>query len=239
MTPRASKPPCAEGSRSIRANRPLALLAGTYAGSKGHPDTGRWLSVVMEEAPGWGAPHAVAARWLFARGQTDQALLEIREAEQRHAGSGHEVLCEVLKRFPRMEYIERAAPDEDRRTTYLNRTARCPGLPVILRAEIDSAILQAEPTHASAVLREAQRLALPAARSRRGRSLSFERALQHNADNDKLRVTLIRAHLEAGDPERASGWCSSKRWPVAPRLDRCSRPRPVSKPRSAPRRRDA
>ena len=126
----------------------LALLAGTYAGSKRHPDTARWLSIVMEEAPGWAAPHAVAARWLFAEGQTDQALLEIREAEQRHAGRGHKVLCEILERFPRMEYIERAAPTEDRRIAYLNRTARCPGLPADLRAEIDSAILKDEPTHA-------------------------------------------------------------------------------------------
>ena len=64
----------------------LALLAATYAASKRHPDTARWLSIAMAEAPGWGDPHAVAARWLFAGGQTDQALLEIREAEQRHAG---------------------------------------------------------------------------------------------------------------------------------------------------------
>jgi tetratricopeptide (TPR) repeat protein len=179
----------------------LALLAGTYAGSKRHPDAARWLSVVMEEAPGWAAPHAVAGRWLFAEGQTDQALLEIREAEQRHAGRGHKVLCEVLARFPLMEYIERAAPAEDRRIAYLNRTAHCPELPANLRAEIDSTILQDEPAHAWAALREARRLT---AQERSSDAIAvLEQALENNADNDRLWVALIRAHLSAGDPEQA------------------------------------
>jgi tetratricopeptide (TPR) repeat protein len=155
----------------------------------------------MEEAPGWAAPHAVAGRWLFGEGQTDQALLEIREAEQRQAGRGHKVLCEVLARFPRMEYIERAAPAEDRRTAYLNRTAQCPELPANLRAEIDSTILQDEPAHAWAALREAHRLT---AQERSGEAIAvLEQALKNNANNDRLSVALIRAHLSAGDPEQA------------------------------------
>jgi len=179
----------------------LALFAGTYAGSKRHPDTVRWLSIVMEEAPGWAAPHAAAARWLFTGGQTDQALLEIREAEQRHPGRGQQVLCKILERFPRMEYIERAAPTEDRRIAYLNRTARCPGLPADLRAEIDSTILEDEPTHVWAVLREVQRLV---AHERSSDAIALlQHAIEHNADNDRLRVALVHAHLKTGDPEEA------------------------------------
>jgi len=179
----------------------LALLAGTYAGSKQHPDTARWLSIVMEEAPGWGEPHAVAALWLSAGGQTDQALLEIREAEERHAGRGHKVLCEILQRFPRMEYIERAAPTEGRRIAYLNRTAQCPGLPTDLRTELDSVILRDEPTSAAALQREAQRLA---AEGRSSDAIALlGRALEHNPGDDKLRVALVRAQLKAGDPEQA------------------------------------
>jgi tetratricopeptide (TPR) repeat protein len=72
---------------------------------------------------------------------------------------------------------------------------------VIVRAEIDSAILQAEPTHTSAVLREAQRLS---AKARSSEAVALlQEAIQHNADNDKLRLTLVRTHLAAGDPERA------------------------------------
>jgi hypothetical protein len=180
----------------------FALLAGTYAGSKRHPDAARWLSVVIEEAPGWAAPHAVAARWLFAEGQTDQALLEIREAEQLHAGRGHKVLCEVLIRYPRMEYIERAAPTEDRRIAYLNRTTSwCQGLPPELRAQIDGAILEDEPAHPQAVLREAQRLAT---QERSGEAIALLRqALDNNADNTRLWVAIIRAHLSGGDAEQA------------------------------------
>jgi tetratricopeptide (TPR) repeat protein len=187
---------------SLRPGEPaFALLAGSYAGIKLRPDAGRWLSIAMEEAPGWAAPHAVAARWIFAGGQTDQALLEIREAEQRHAGRGHSILCEILQRFPRMENIERAAPDEDRRIAYLNHTERCPGLPADLRAEIDSAILEDEPTHATAVLRQARRLAT---QNRGDQTIALlERALQDHADDGDLWLALIRAHLSAGDPEQA------------------------------------
>jgi len=179
----------------------LALFAGAYAGSKRHPDAARWLSVVMDEAPDWAAPHAVAARLLFAEGQTDQALLEIGQAEQRLAGSGHKTLCEVLARFPRMEYIERAAPAEDRRIAYLNRTARCPELPADLRAEIDSAILEDEPTDPAAVSRKAQRLA---AQERSGEAIKLlEQAIERNADNDMLWIALVGAHLKAANPEQA------------------------------------
>jgi Flp pilus assembly protein TadD len=179
----------------------LALLAGTYAASRRHPDAVRWLSVAMDEAPDWAAPHAAAARLLFAEGQTDQALLEIREAEQRGAGGGHKVLCEVLARFPRMEYIERAAPAGDRRIAYLDRAARCPRLPADLRAEIDRVILEDEPTRADSVLREAQRLA---AQERSSDAIALlQQAIEPNSNNGGLWMALVRAHLMAGDPEQA------------------------------------
>jgi hypothetical protein len=180
----------------------FALLAGTYAGSKRHPDAARWLSVVIEEAPGWAAPHAVAARWLFAEGRIDQALLEIHEAEQLHAGRGHKVLCEILTRYPRMEHIERAEPDGAPRIAFLNRTtSRCPGLPPELRAQIDTAILKDEPAHPRAVLRQAQRLAT---QERSGDAIALlQRALDDNADDTQLWVAIIEAHLSGGDAERA------------------------------------
>jgi len=180
----------------------LALLAGAYAGAKRHPDAPRWLAVVMDEAPGWAAPHAVAARWLFAGGQTDQALLEIREAQQRQAGGAHKVLCEVLARFPRMDYVERAAPSGDLRVAYLDRTnSFCPGLPADLRAQIDTAILEDEPSRTTAVLREAHRLIT---QDQTDQAITrLRRALQDHADDPNLWVRLIRAHLSADDPEQA------------------------------------
>ena len=179
----------------------FALLAGTYAGSKGYGDAPRWLSVVMSEAPGWAAPHVVAAQLLFERGRRDQALLEIHEAEGRHAGSAKKVLCEVIARYPLMEHLERASPGVELRVPYLDRASTCPGLPAELRAEIDAAILQSEPTRATAVLRQARLLASQK-RSDEAKAL-LQRALEHDPDNASLWVTIIRAHLSGGDEEAA------------------------------------
>jgi tetratricopeptide (TPR) repeat protein len=180
----------------------LALLAGAYAGTKRHPDAARWLSVVMEEAPEWAAPHAIAARWLLAEGRTDQALLEIRHAEQRRPGSASKVLCELITGYPRMDYVERAAPAQDQRIGFLNRTASsCGGLPTELRAEIDAAILKDDPTHAGAVLRETRRLAT---RAGSGDAVDLlQRSLENNEDNVTLWVALIQARLQAGEYEQA------------------------------------
>jgi tetratricopeptide (TPR) repeat protein len=179
----------------------FALLAGTYAGSKGYMDAPRWLGVVMEEAPGWSAPHVVAAQWLFDKGQLDQALLEIREAEERQPGSAKTVLCEALARVPMMEHLERAAPRADLRVPYLDRASACPGLSAELRAEIDAAILQSEPTQVSAVLREARRLASQK-RSDEANAL-LRQALERHPHNASLWITIIRAHLRGGDAEAA------------------------------------
>ncbi len=179
----------------------LALFAGTYAGSLRHPDTARWLSVAMQEAPGWAAPHVVAARLLIAEDRIDQALLEIREAEERDAGRGREVLCELLGRSPTMEYVERAAPTEERRHRYLKYTAQCTLLTPELRAELDGMILENEPTHPWAVLREAQRLT---AQERSHDAIALlEGALDDHSGNDGLREALIMTHLRAGNPEEA------------------------------------
>lgn len=179
----------------------FALLAGMYAGSKGYDDAPRWLSVAMEEAPGWGAPHAVTARWLLERRQLDQALLEIREAEQRHPGSAQTVLCDVLARFPLKEHLERAAPSADLRVPYLDRAAACPELPAELRAEIDAAILQSEPTRTSAVLREARRLT---SQKRSDEAMALlDRALEDDPDNASLWFAVIGTHLAARDADAA------------------------------------
>lgn len=180
----------------------LALFAGAYAGAKRHPDAPRWLAVVMDEAPDWGAPHAILAEWLLAEGRVDQALLEVRLAEQRRPGSGNRVLCDVLTRNPQFEYIESAAPPWERRIAFLNRTvSSCGGLPDALRAQIDEAILRNEPAHAAAALRQAKRLSKE---SRFGEATSLlERALGAHPSDVKLWTALIGTHLEAGDPVRA------------------------------------
>jgi len=179
----------------------FALLAATYSGSKGYSDASHWLSVVAEEAPGWSAPHVLAARWLFERGLIDQALLQVREAERRHPGSAQKAMCEILARFPLMEHLERAAPPDNLREPYLDRATTCPGLPTGLRAEIDAAILQAEPTRVSAVLRQARRFVSTKRFDEAKRLL--EQAIEYHPGNTSLWMAVIGVHLSAEDPEGA------------------------------------
>jgi tetratricopeptide (TPR) repeat protein len=179
----------------------LALLAGTYAGVKRHSDATRWLAVVAEEAPGWAAPHAIAARWLLTEGRTDQALLAIREAERMHPRSGRAALCELLNRFPEIAHVERASPSAKQRIDYLNSAASCPGLDSALRAEIDALILRDEPTHATSVLRQAQHLSKS---DRTDDAISLlQQALQQHPQESRLWMALVRAHLNADAPEQA------------------------------------
>jgi tetratricopeptide (TPR) repeat protein len=112
------------------------------------------------------------------------------------------VLCEILTRSPRIEYVERAAPAEDRRIAYLDLTTSfCQGLPPELRAQIDSAILKRDPTHPRAALREAHRLAN---HDRSGEAIALLRqALDDNADNTRLWVAIVGAHLRGGEAARA------------------------------------
>jgi len=179
----------------------FALLAGTYAGIRKKPDAARWLSIAMEEAPGWAAPHAVAARLLYAEGRTDQALIEIREAEQRQAHGGYPLLCEILTRYPDMDHVERAAPSPELRINYLDGTASCPRLPAELLAQIDAEILTVEPTRTGPVLRQSHRLVT---QGRADEAISIlDRAVQVRPDDGHLWLALIRTHLSVGDPIRA------------------------------------
>lgn len=173
------------------------LLAGTYAGSRTDADAPRWLSVAMEEAPGWAAPHLVAAQLLLDEGLFDQALIEIREAEERHPGSGQSMVCEVLTRSPSLNPLERAAPGGDLRVPYLDRAAACQGLPATLRAEIDAVILQSDPTRPSAVLRQVRRL-VSQGQGAEAEAL-LERSLADNPDDVRLWVAITTARLSGGD----------------------------------------
>lgn len=179
----------------------LTLLAGTYAGEREHADAPAWLAITMEQAPGWAAPHAVASQWLFERGLVDQALLEVREAETRHAASAHRELCAILVRFPALGRVERAAPPDELRVPYLDRAAGCARLPRELAAAIDDEILKAEPRHASATLREAKRLSRE---QRFDEAVALlEGALAESSGDTRLWVAIIGAELGAGRPEAA------------------------------------
>lgn len=179
----------------------FALLAGTFAGSKGEPDAPRWLSLAMERAPGWAAPHATTARWLLEGGRLDQALLEIREAETRHPGSARAQACDVLARGGAVADLLKAAPPGAGAVPFLDRAAACPGTSFEVRMAIDEAILQRVPHHPSAVLRTARRQ-LARGFTEAGIAM-LERAVRSAPTDRRLWVALIRADLDRGEIERA------------------------------------
>ncbi|MEM9727619.1 MAG: O-antigen ligase family protein [Myxococcota bacterium] len=175
----------------------MALLAGTYAGALSYPDAPRWLSVAMEEAPGWAAPHVVASRWLLARGSLDQALLEIHEAESRHPGTGKDLLCEALTLDASIEHVLRAAPIGDSRIAFLERATSCGTISPELRASIDLEILELDATRPSAVLRQARRLE---SKGQQGAALELvQAALEQRPEDASLWAAVIRSALGQED----------------------------------------
>ncbi|MBC7172872.1 MAG: O-antigen ligase family protein, partial [Polyangiaceae bacterium] len=75
----------------------LYVLAGASEVAKGDPSAARLLNRAMEIAPLWSTPHHVASAMLASRGRLVQALLELREAEERTPGSAVEPACNLLQ----------------------------------------------------------------------------------------------------------------------------------------------
>jgi len=105
----------------------LYLLAGSRAMNV--PDAGplRMLNRAMTLAPGWAAPRVEAARWLWAFGRRDQALLELQQAAARDVSVAAPLLCALLERAPAPDLVDRALPrdDPDAREATLVAAAEC------------------------------------------------------------------------------------------------------------------
>jgi tetratricopeptide (TPR) repeat protein len=82
-------------------------------------------------------------------------------------------------------------------------------LPPELRAKIDVAILEGEPARATAVLRQARRLASEG-RVEEARTM-MKQALDHDPTNIDLWVAIIQEHLKEGDAETAGSMLASAR----------------------------
>ena len=135
----------------------LALLAGADAVRHMDPAAPRWLSRAMSLAPGWAAPHELAAWWLFKRGAVDQALLEVREGARLEPGRVKEVLCAILRAQPRIEAVSRAAPKGPNGTVVLDLSARCFSPDDSVVREIDELLANRDDQPTRVVRRRAQR----------------------------------------------------------------------------------
>lgn len=95
-----------------------------------------WVNRSMQLAPGWASPHAAAARLLVRLRAYRQALLEVREAENRQPGSASEVACAIASEVEDATLLELAPEDSE---AYLVRLSRC--LPAERLASVDAAYL--------------------------------------------------------------------------------------------------
>ena len=123
----------------LHPNEPsFAVLRAHVAIERHDRDAARWLNRSIVLAPGWVAPHLLAARWLILEGALSQAWLEIREAEAVYEGSGRELACALVGRSDGVDEAMRLFAS---RPTVLDRLASCPGLPSPLAARIDESLL--------------------------------------------------------------------------------------------------
>lgn len=171
------------------------MLAGAEAVRHGDPAALPWLNQAMRVAPDWSSPHVEVARYLFLRGRVDQALIELRAAEELRPGAGAPVACRWVRTPAQAErLIQTARPDAvgDR---FLDRTAACLG-PSPIAEHLDAYLV--ERGIQAARVRTADR------RLRGGRPREALEALE-GASPEEPTVARVaaRAWLEAGEPERA------------------------------------
>jgi len=85
----------------------------------------RWLNRSMQLAPAWSSPHVLAAAVLTEMGARDQALLEIREAEERQLGSSQSVLCQLFEGLSAEDAMRALPPTPQKRIQLSDRLVRC------------------------------------------------------------------------------------------------------------------
>ncbi len=150
-----------EEGLSLHPAEPTFVLVGAeLALRSGDPATGPWINRAQQLAPGWSAPHLLAARWLSSIGKTDQALVELRAGEEKHPGSMVQLMCSLLEHQPSLDLVLRVTPPGIEGGLFLDRVARCLPWSDPLAAEIDVRALDRDPGLNGPTLRQARRMTL-------------------------------------------------------------------------------
>lgn len=185
---------------SLHPSEPIfGLIGAEVAVREADPSAGRWINRSQALAPLWSAPHLLAARWLFSLGETDQALLEIREAEALRPGSAKETICSLLRDAKDPAIALRAAPAGAAGAKFLDRAALCLPLQSPVAIAIDEASRTLDPTLPTPATRQARRLL---AEDRPLEAIELLRAVP-KLDQEGRRM-LAEAHLRGGDPRAAA-----------------------------------
>ncbi|MEM1414427.1 MAG: O-antigen ligase family protein [Myxococcota bacterium] len=146
----------AEEARWLHPRDPEIAMEIAFAlESVGDPNVLRWLNRSMSLAPGWPAPHLLAASWLARRGAFSQALLELREAEARGTGASRTLLCRFAEELSVTELVRAIPPDVMLRRGVVERLAGC--VDARRLEELDAWLLARDPDALKALLRRARR----------------------------------------------------------------------------------
>jgi hypothetical protein len=185
---------------SLHPSEPIfGLIGAEVAVREADPSAGRWINRSQALGPLWSAPHLLAARWLFSLGETDQALLEIREAEALRPGSAKETICSLLRDAKDPAIALRAAPAGAAGAKFLNRAALCLPLQSPVAIAIDEASRTLDPALPTPATRQARRLL---AEDRPLEAIELLRAVP-KLDREGRRI-LAESHLRGGDPRAAA-----------------------------------
>lgn len=185
---------------SLHPSEPIFALTGAeVAVREREASAGRWINRAQDLAPLWSEPHLLAARWLFSLGETDQALIEIREAEALRPGSARTTICSLLRENQDHAIALRAAPEGKDGARFLDRAAPCVPLRSSAGALIDEVARELDPNLSGPAIRQARRLL--AAR----RPLEAVDILRGLSKLDRTgQLVLAEAYMQAGDPQAAA-----------------------------------
>jgi hypothetical protein len=142
----------------------IALLLALYARRLDRnqwavfPAAARWLNVAQSLAPFWTAPHSLAAGWLFPVGKSDQALVELWEAESLPSGSARQTICGLLRQAQDSTIALRTAPRGTAGVQLLDRSARCLPLQSPAAIAVDEKARRLDPNAIGPVTRQARSL---------------------------------------------------------------------------------
>ncbi|MFW6023799.1 MAG: O-antigen ligase family protein [Myxococcota bacterium] len=177
----------------------VAVLAATEAVRHGDRRAPAWLNRAMSLAPSWPAPHLLAAKWLWARGARDQAMVELRAAAELAPGLTRRFICDTLGRAEDASaLIERAAPRESAlRAAFLEVASTCLTPTSQVARRVDRLLLEAQPRSVSAAIRVARRQAQ--AGDAAGALSALQTLAQEHPHDRSAWLALAGTALEAGE----------------------------------------
>lgn len=185
---------------ALHPSEPMFALSGAeLAVRERDPAAARWINVAQSLAPLWSAPHLLAARWLFSIGKTDQALVELRQAESLQPGSARQTICGLLRQTQEPTIALRTAPEGQAGVRLLDRAAQCLPLQSAVAIAIDEEARRLDPNAIGATSRQARRL-LASGRSADAASL-LGALPELDVGTTKI---LAEAHLRSGDVAAAA-----------------------------------